>query len=314
MQGSAEQGAGQSYDTGEEDIQLIMSKHLPEWLRAETPTGELLKGVQTEVQASNIQMACLLSRCPNQKECLSRGQAAFILLGITCTRRCAFCAVGTGAPNSGADPDEPVRVAKAVTHLGLEHVVLTSVTRDDLPDQGAGQFTVTVKLIRKWVPTARVEITIPDMQGREDLLAILASSRPDVLGHNLETVRRLQPMIRDRRAGYQRSLEVLRMVKRLDRDILTKSSLLLGLGETREEVSETLHDLHGAGVEALSIGQYLRPKGGRLAVARYVRPEEFKDIGMEALAAGFRYVASGPLVRSSYWTGSAFEKLKDVGR
>lgn len=283
-----------------------MSEEKPEWLRVRAPAGEVFERVREEARASGVRTVCDSSHCPNLGECWSNGHATFMLLGRRCTRRCGFCAV-EGGPCLPPDPQEPARVAGAVARLGLRHAVLTSVARDDLPDQGAGHFAAAVGELRRRCPGTRIELLIPDLGGDADLLATVVASRPDVLGHNLETVRRLQPAVRDRRAGYERSLEVLRRSKELAPGVLTKSSLMLGLGEEREEISMTLQDLREAGVDLLAVGQYLRPRGGRLPVARYLRPEEFEGIGREARARGFRHAASGPLVRTSYRAGDAFE-------
>lgn len=222
-----------------------------------------------------------------------------MLLGNVCTRRCAFCAIGSGVPGE-PDPGEPERIADAVSQLGLKYCVITSVTRDDLLDRGAGHFAATVEAIKRRNASTKVELLIPDMDGREDLIHAIASSGPDVIGHNLETVRRLQPIIRDRKAGYDVSLSVLANVRMAGDRPLTKSSLMLGLGEAREEVRSTMDDLYLAGVDILSLGQYLRPRGGRLSVTRYLPPEEFEELRDEAYGVGFRHVASGPMVRSSY--------------
>jgi len=285
-----------------------MAEEKPGWLRTRAPGGEAYEQVRAEARASGVHTVCDSSHCPNLGDCWSRGHATFMLLGRRCTRRCAFCAVEHGAPEP-VDRDEPARVARAVARLGLRHAVLTSVARDDLPDQGSGQFAAAVRELRRQ-SGARVELLIPDMGGDRDLLAMVAGSRPEVLGHNLETVRRLQPAVRDQRAGYERSLGVLQVIKEEEPAVVTKSSLMVGLGESREEVREAMADLREVGVDLLAIGQYLRPGGGRLAVARYLRPEEFEEIKDEALAMGFLHVASGPLVRSSYRAGEAFE----VGR
>jgi len=245
-----------------------------------------------------LRTVCDSSRCPNLGECWGNGHATFIILGERCTRSCLFCAVPSGRP-SEADPDEPARVAEAVGRLGLRHAVITSVTRDDLPDGGAGMFAETVRQVRWNNPGTAVELLIPDLQGDRKALETVLGSAPDVLGHNLETVRSLQ-RIRDRRASYERSLGVLAAIKEISPRTVTKSSLMLGLGEDSDELLEALRDLREAGVDLLTLGQYLPPKGSALPLRRYVPPEEFQELGRKALELGFRGVRSGPLGRSSY--------------
>ena len=282
-----------------------MSDAKPEWLRVRPPSGSDYERMSSEILAHSVHTVCSSSQCPNTGECWSRGHAAFMLLGNGCTRRCAFCAVG-GVPEP-PDPREPESIAETVSRLGLRYCVLTSVTRDDLPDRGAGHFAATVQAIKHRDPSVTVELLIPDLDGRDDLLGAIVGSGPDIVGHNLETVRRLQATARDRRASYDTSLAALTAIKRASPRTKTKSSLMLGLGETREEVRSTMRDLRRAGVDILSMGQYLRPKGGPLPVSRYLTPEEFEELKREAYDMGFRFVASGPLVRSSYraWAAGA---------
>lgn len=259
-------------------------------------------------RAGRLHTVCDSSHCPNISDCWSRGRATFMVLGTRCTRNCAFCAVEHGDPEA-PDPGEPARVAGAVRDLGLEHVVVTSVTRDDLPDQGAGMFRDVVAAIKDLSPDVTVELLVPDMGASRKDLATVAASGAEVLGHNLETVERLQ-QVRDRRCSYRRSLEALSILKELAPRAVIKSSLMLGLGETGDEVQEALRDLRAAGAEAVTMGQYLRPRDGRLPVAEYVRPEVFAKLAEAARSMGFRHVASGPLVRSSFNAHEVMEKRR----
>ncbi len=279
----------------------------PPWLRtkASVSHGASVRG---ELRSGQLRTVCDSSRCPNLGECWGKGHATFIILGDRCTRSCRFCAVPSGKP-SVTDLDEPWRVAEAVKRLGLRHAVVTSVTRDDLPDGGAGIFAEVVRQIRWNNPGTTVELLVPDLQGDRQALACILESAPDVLGHNLETVRSLQ-WIRDRRASYERSLSVLSTCKELSPLTLTKSSLMLGLGETRDEVRQAMEDLRAAGADLLTLGQYLPPKGTGLPVQRYVPPQEFDDLSAEAKRMGFKGVRAGPLVRSSY---DAFDLMTEAG-
>jgi lipoic acid synthetase len=269
----------------------------PEWLKVRAPIGDGFDRVRSVTRHGGLRTVCDSSHCPNIGDCWSRGQATFMILGEVCTRNCAFCAVRTGAPLP-VDEDEPRRVAAAVCELNLRHVVVTSVTRDDLPDQGAGHFARVVGAIREACPSTTVELLVPDMGASTEHLTTVVRARPEVLGHNIETVERLQG-VRDHRASYETSLRTLRTVKEIDPTMLTKSSLLLGLGEERQEVLRTLADLRSIGVDAITMGQYLKPRNGRLEVNEFVTPELFHDLGVVATGMGFRYVASAPLVRSS---------------
>lgn len=251
---------------------------------------------------------CDSSRCPNLGECWGRGHATFMILGENCTRNCLFCAVPHGPP-SAVDEGEPERVAEAVRSMGLRHVVITSVTRDDLEDGGSSSFAEVVRKVRWTCPGTSIELLIPDMQGHRPSLEKVVASAPEVLGHNLETVRSLQG-IRDARASYERSLEVLSSIKVMDRGIITKSALMLGLGEERQEVLQAMKDLLSAEVDLLTMGQYLPPSGSALPLARYVPPSEFDELRSTALELGFKGVLAGPLVRSSY---DAFHLMKEVG-
>ena len=276
---------------------MIARKH-PEWIRVRAPTGPAVAHTRAIVQDMRLHTVCEEAQCPNLGECWANDTATFMLLGDTCTRNCGFCAVRHGRPLV-VDADEPRRVAEAVARLGLRHVVVTSVNRDDLPDGGAGHFAETARQVRARVPECAVEVLIPDFRGNVAALAAVVQSPIDVLNHNTETVPRLY---RRARAGanYACTLSLLATAKRLRPALRTKSGLMLGLGEERDELSAVFRDLRAAECDVLTLGQYLRPSGDELPVERYVPPEEFEEIGAEARALGFKYVESGPLVRSSY--------------
>ncbi len=274
---------------------------LPEWIRVRPPTGRNYPEVRTLLASYRLGTVCQEAHCPNLSECWSAGTATLMLLGTECTRRCAFCAVTTHWPRGVVDASEPDRVAEAVEAWGLRYVVLTQVCRDDLEDGGADLMAATVRAIRARAPGTRVELLIGDLGGREASLDTVLESRPDVLAHNLETIRRLTTYARDHRAGYDRSLRVLARAKELagPRQV-TKSSLMLGLGEEDAELAVAFRDLRTAGVDLLTLGQYLRPSAAHAPVARYPTPEEFDALRQAALAEGFSGVEAGPLVRSSY--------------
>ena len=271
---------------------------LPEWVRQSLRTDRRYSDVQRLLTELDLHTVCRSARCPNRQECWNRGTATFLILGNTCTRACAFCGVATGRP-AAPDPDEARRVAAAVQRMQLRHVVLTSVTRDDLPDGGAAAFAATVAAVRAARPDARIEVLTPDFGGAEAALATVLAARPDVFNHNLETVRRLQPDIRPQ-ASYARSLAVLRRAAEGTERPLVKSGLMAGLGETDAELLEAFRDLRAAGVELLTLGQYLAPAPAKRPVARFVTPDGFSQLAAAARALGFRGVAAGPLVRSSY--------------
>jgi lipoyl synthase len=274
---------------------------LPAWIRIRPPTGPAYPEVRALLNTHRLGTVCQEARCPNLPECWSAGTATLMLLGTDCTRRCAFCAVNTHWPRGIVDTTEPDRVAEAVRAWGLRYVVLTQVCRDDLDDGGASVLAETVRAIRTRCPETLVELLIGDLAGRRASLRTVVEARPDVLAHNLETVRRLSGMARDRRAGYDQSLEVLRLAKRLAPDpLVTKSSVMLGLGETDSELEEAFDDLRTAEVDLLTLGQYLRPSADHAPVSRYPTPEEFSALRGAALARGFSGVEAGPLVRSSY--------------
>lgn len=270
----------------------------PEWLRVRFPTGPNYGELKDLVRGLSLHTVCEEAHCPNIGECWENRTATLMILGRVCTRACRFCAITTGLPVE-LDEGEPERVAEAVARMDLRHAVITSVARDDLPDGGALMFAETIRAIHRRLPACSVEVLTPDFQGSADALRIVMEARPEILNHNLETVRRLQRRVRAK-AFYERSLEVLQRAKKLMPDGLTKSGLMLGVGETREEVSETLRDLRAIDCDIVTIGQYLRPSSFHLPIARYVTPGEFAELKDEGLRLGFHHVESGPLVRSSY--------------
>jgi lipoic acid synthetase len=260
------------------------------------PTGEAYREVRQIVSEHKLHTICESGNCPNMGECWGAGTATFMILGNVCTRSCGFCAVSTGAP-AEADPYEPLRVAKSIKLMGLKHAVITSVDRDDLPDGGSAIWAKTVEVVRSLNPGITLETLIPDFQGKWENLARIVAVKPDIVSHNLETVRRLTRMVRIQ-AKYDRSLEVLKRLS--DAGITTKSGVMLGLGESVDEVLDTMDDLRQVGVSILTIGQYLQPTKTHLEVQEYITPDQFAWYRDQALAKGFRFVESGPLVRSSY--------------
>lgn len=270
----------------------------PPWLRIKLPSGPHHEQVRALIRQGQLHTVCQEANCPNQFECFSARTATFLILGATCTRHCGFCNIESG-PMHPPDPGEPARVAEAAQRMKLRYVVITSVTRDDLPDGGAGIFADTILAIQKKIPGALVEVLIPDFQGDLNALKTVVTAKPNVINHNIETVSRLYPTVRPE-ADYSRSLELLRSAGTLDANIATKSGIMLGLGETADEVSQTLCDLRSSGCRIITIGQYLQPTERHLPVTRFVPPEEFEHLRSEALKMGFSEVASGPFVRSSY--------------
>ena len=279
----------------------------PPWLKRRIPSGPTYQEIQRLLRSSRLHTVCQEACCPNLGECFSQGTATFLILGDRCTRNCRFCAIGHG-PSGPPDPEEPSRIADAVKAMELEYVVITSVTRDDLPDGGAALFAETIRTVRKKRPGAKVEVLIPDFQGNVEALRTVVEARPDVLNHNVETVPRLYPSVRPG-AVYDRSIDLLSQVRVLDLSIPTKSGLMLGLGESADEVLETLQDVLDAGCRILTLGQYLQPSKDHLPVARFVPPEEFDAWKETALQMGFAEVASGPFVRSSYHAKELFQAL-----
>lgn len=279
----------------------------PRWLKRSLPTGSTYENVRARLKKSRLHTVCQEAKCPNMWECFSQQTATFLIMGPYCTRNCRFCAVAHG-PIGPPDLGEPARVAEAAQNMRLSYVVITSVTRDDLPDGGAGLFGKTIREIREKMPDALVEVLIPDFQGNTDALQTVVKANPDVLNHNLETVQRLYPSVRPQ-AFYRRSLELLERAQEYDPALPTKSGLMLGLGESREEVKKTLQDLLDAGCSILTLGQYLQPTREHLQVERFIHPEEFDKWKETALEMGFAKVASGPFVRSSYHAKEIYQAL-----
>lgn len=277
----------------------VARPRLPSWLRIPLPTSNTFARTRLLLDELKLHTVCESAKCPNHWECWSQGTATFMIAGDRCTRACGFCAVTTAKPFP-LEPDEPVRVAEATRRMGLKHVVITAVARDDLPDGGASHFKQTIEAVRERNPGIVVEVLVPDFNDRDSALRSVLQARPEIFNHNLETVRRLTPEVRSR-AVYDRSLSVLRKAKQwAGKELYTKSGLMLGLGETDAEVHEALRDLRSAGCDLLTLGQYLQPTTAHLPVIRFVEPAEFEYWGEAARALGFVHVASGPLVRSSY--------------
>ncbi len=279
----------------------------PNWLRAPAPTGSRYREIKSLVTDLNLHTVCESAACPNVGECWNRGTATFMILGNVCTRRCGFCAVQKGAPLT-VDYDEPRRVAEAVAQMQLRYAVVTSVNRDDRKDGGAELFALTIQAIRERVPGCKVEVLVPDFQGRHEAMEIVMRARPDVLNHNTETVPRLYRQVR-LGARYERSLDMLAYAKSLSPETPVKSGLMLGLGETMDEVRGVMRDLQAHSVDILTLGQYLRPSPKHLPIVRYVAPGEFAGLRQEGLAMGFGHVEAGPLVRSSYHASEAGESV-----
>jgi len=280
----------------------------PAWLRARLPSGGKYEAVRQNVKQHRLATVCQESKCPNIGECWTAGVATIMLMGDVCTRACRFCSVDTGNPRGWLDPEEPANSAESVRLMDLKYVVLTSVDRDDLADGGAGHYAACVREIKKVNPRTAVEALTPDFQGRLHDVETVVDSGLEVFAQNVETVRRLTHPVRDPRAGYDQTLQVLAHAKQYRPGVLTKTSLMLGLGETLDEVVETLRDLRAIGVDIVTFGQYLRPTVNHLPVDRFVTPEEFREIREIGLEMGFLEVVSGPLVRSSYRADRVFEK------
>lgn len=271
---------------------------LPSYLKQSVPQGTAFHAVQSAIAEFNLNTVCEEAKCPNRTHCYARGTLTFQILGDTCTRSCGFCAEKFGRPQAGPDPSEPERVVEAARKLALRHIVITSPARDDLEDDGAGQFAAVIRLFRQELPDVTVEVLTPDMRGREECLSIVFEARPDIFNHNIETVRRLTPRVRSK-ATYDRTLTVLKLAAQSN--LRVKSGVMVGHGESREELLETFQDLRAAGCVLLTIGQYLPPSPHHLPLARYYLPDEFDALKEEALQCGFTDVAAGPLVRSSYY-------------
>ena len=296
------------------DIQELPKRpeRRPEWIKVRAPSGQSYERVLETMRSKRLHTVCEEARCPNLGECWGAGTATFLLMGDTCTRSCGFCDIKTGRPET-LDWLEPERVARAVKDMDLRHAVITSVNRDERPDGGAPIFAMVIRRIRQLQPGCSIEVLIPDFKGSRAALAIVMEARPEILNHNVETVRRLFKVVQPQ-DQYEWAEATLRNARALDPDVLTKSGIMVGLGETTEEIKETMHDLRDWGVDILTIGQYLQPTLKHLPIERYYRPEEFvelKDFGMEM---GFRWVESGPLVRSSYHAEKQVQALSKVHR
>jgi lipoic acid synthetase len=276
----------------------VTNERLPEWVRRTVLNTEDNRRVRTILKEQKLNTICESGRCPNKGECWARGTATYLLMGPLCTRTCKFCSVNKGMPGP-LDADEPERVAEASKQMGLRHVVLTSVNRDDLPDQGASHFALTIAALKRAIPNVAVEVLTPDFQGRVDCIKIVLDAEPVVFNHNVETVPRLYRTVRPG-SKYKRSMQVLADAKAIAPHIPTKSGLMLGLGETEEEVKAVLQDFRSVDCDFLTLGQYLRPSRDQLPVHKYVTPEEFETWAQYAWSLGFKMVHSGPLVRSSY--------------
>jgi len=290
-----------------ETIKRSPAPRKPDWLKRRLPTGEAFNQVRELIEAGRLHTVCQEAKCPNIWECYSHRTATFLIMGERCTRNCRFCSVSPGLPGS-LDPGEPGRVAAAVERMELKYVVITSVTRDDLPDGGAAHFAATIGEIRRRLPETQIEVLIPDFQGDAAALATVLRARPNVLNHNIETVPRLYPTVRPQ-ADYRRSLDLLKRSRALAPLIPTKSGLMLGLGERPEELRQTLLDLREAGCRILTLGQYLQPSPEHLPVEAYVPPDDFEKWRKAALEMGFSEVASAPFVRSSYHAKESFRAL-----
>jgi lipoic acid synthetase len=282
----------------------------PEWLTIKPASTESYSKIKNRIRDLGLHTVCSEAHCPNITECWSSGTATFMVLGGTCTRGCRFCAVQKSTRGMEVDGIEPGNLATAVKEWKLSYVVVTSVCRDDLPDQGSGHFAECIAAIKRENPKTVVEVLIPDFSNDASCLERIAAARPDVIGHNIETVERLSPSVRDRRASYRQSLAVLEKIKDIDKNIYTKSAIMLGLGESDDEVRQAMEDLRKSGVDFLAIGQYLRPSssGFYADVKEYIKPEKFEQFRTMAVGMGFLYAAAGPFVRSSYKAGEFFIK------
>ena len=273
-------------------------RRFPHWLKVKMPSGQNYNDLRHKMRESSLHTVCEEARCPNIGECWERKTATFMILGDTCTRACTYCAVNTGTPN-GLDLEEPIRLAQTVESMLLNYVVITSVNRDDLPDGGAFIFSQCIKQIKKRLPECKVEVLTPDFEGNFESLATVVNAGPQTFNHNIETVRRIFPRVRAK-GNYDLSLKVLRNVKQISGSMVTKSGIMVGLGETMDEITQTMKDLRDSDVDLLTVGQYLRPSEKHAPISKWYTPDEFKNIEVSGLELGFKHVASGPLVRSSY--------------
>jgi len=290
------------------DAEPLVHGQKPRWLRAKMPSGSCYSKTRDIVHEHRLSTVCEESMCPNIGECWNAGTATIMVLGSVCTRACRFCAVDTGNPKGWLDHEEPLNTGKAVKLMGLEYIVITSVDRDDLPDGGAAHYAACVREIKRLNPRTAVEALTPDFNGVKEHVELVVDSGLEVFAQNVETVKRLTYPVRDPRAGYEQTIEVLRHAKQHRPDVLTKTSLMLGLGEKDREILQTMQDLREANVDILTLGQYLRPTPNHLAVERYVTPEEFEAYRQEGLEIGFLEVVAGPMVRSSYRAEQVLQK------
>ena len=294
----------------------VPAKHYskkPPWLKVPFPGGDRYSWIKSRSTRLNLSTVCEEANCPNIGECWNGGTATFMLMGETCTRGCRFCAVKSAKYPPALDADEPSKLAGTIKKMNLNYVVLTTVNRDDLPDQGASHIARCIKATQRTTPRLLIEMLMPDFRGEIELVQQIIDASPAVLAHNLETVRRLTPEVRDYRADYDQSLEVLRYLKTNCPEGYTKSSLMLGLGESRREILQAMDDMRNAGVDFLTIGQYLQPTRKHLKVLKFLHPEEFNELGQIGDKMGFDYVASGPLVRSSYKAAEFYIERKIRG-
>jgi lipoic acid synthetase len=278
----------------------------PPWLKVRAPGGERYTSIKAAAREKGLHTVCEEAHCPNIGECWAGGTATFMVMGDSCTRGCRFCAVTTLKMPRALDPAEPRKLGETIAAMGLDYVVITSVNRDDLPNQGASHFAACICAVRQAAPQTLVEVLIPDFQGRPDLLQIVVDAGPEVIAHNIETVARMTPTVRDPRASYAQSLQVLSLLKTMSPDRHTKSSIMVGVGETEAEILQTMADLREVGCDFLTLGQYLQPSKKHLKVEEFVTPEIFDRYRVLGEELGFAYVASGPLVRSSYKAGEFF--------
>ncbi len=284
-------------------------RRLPDWFRVPAPGNTGYRKLKRMVEDLDLHTVCESALCPNIGECWGAGTATFMILGNICTRSCGFCAIQTGRPQ-GLDLEEPGRVAEAVQYLGLQHVVVTSVNRDELPDGGAAIFAETIREIHRLCPETSVEVLVPDFQGNWEALGVVMAAGPETLNHNLETVPRLYRMMRPQ-ARYAQSLELLRRAREMRPDILTKSGIMVGAGETLQELHQTIQDIAVQGTDILTVGQYLQPSPGHVPIMRFYHPDEFVALRRFACGLGFRHVESGPLVRSSYHAAEQVERIEE---
>ncbi len=278
------------------------------WLRRKLPNQRVLERMDSLLKELNLHTVCDSALCPNRGECFKKGTATFMILGNICTRNCKFCAVEKGKPLP-LDPEEPHHIAQAAKHLNLKHIVVTSVTRDDLPDGGAKHFSWTIMEIKKLLPESTMEVLVPDFEGSWEALQTVIDAQPEVINHNIETVARLYNLVRPK-AVYKRSLELLRQIKIRDKNIISKSGIMVGLGEEKEEVIKAMKDLREVDCDILTIGQYLKPSPHHLKINEYIHPDKFDEYQKIGMSLGFKYVASNPLVRSSYRAGEILKKVQ----